>query len=129
MHSQINTDHLSPLVHPYDFRFYRIPIRRVGDGHFVYLGGGKSRIYTSETLPDCIKYKLTMILASPNVALHDEHDRSFGMFKLMQNNNAAHMNDIGWRASETFFVVIISSEDLDSLLGEALVKDSYGNDT
>jgi len=122
MHSQINTDHLCPLVHPYDFRLYRIPIRRIGDGHFVYLGGGKSRIYTSETLPDCIKCKMTMILASPDVALHDEHDRSFGMFKLMQNNNAAHMNDIGWRSSDTFFVVVISIEDLSSLDGELLYK-------
>jgi hypothetical protein len=65
---------------------------------------------------------MTMILASPDVALHDERDRSFGMFKLMQNNNAAHMNDIGWRSSDTFFVVVISIEDLNSLYGELLYK-------
>jgi hypothetical protein len=41
----------------------------------------------------------------------------------MQNNSAPHMNDIGWRASDTFFVVVISSEDLDSLIGEVLVKE------
>jgi len=33
------------------------------------------------------------------------------------------MNDIGWRSSDTFFVVVISSEDLDSLIGEVLVKE------
>lgn len=128
MHVQINTDHLSPLVHPYDFRFYRVPLRKIGEEHYVYLGGGKLRIYTTETLPDCIKCKLTMILASSDVNLHDEGDRSFGMFKVMQNNGATHMNDIGWRSSETFFVVIVSGGDLESLLGEVLIKDIHHND-
>jgi hypothetical protein len=63
-----------------------------------------------------------MILASPDVALYDETTRSFGVYCLMQNNSAPHMNDIGWRASDTFFVVVISSEDLDSLVGEVLHK-------
>ena len=123
MRSQINTDHLCPLVHPYDWRLYRVPLRRINDEHIVYLGNGKCRIYTTDTLPDCIKCKLTMILASPDVALHNEESRSFGVYCLMQNNSAPHMNDIGWRASDTFFVVIISSEDLDSLIGEVLVKE------
>jgi hypothetical protein len=64
-----------------------------------------------------------MILASPDVALHNEESRSFGVHCLMQNNSAPHMNDIGWRASDTFFVVVISSEDLDSLVGEVLYKE------
>lgn len=123
MYSQINTDHLSPLVHPYDWRLYRVPLRRINDEHIVYLGSGKCRIYSAETLPDCIKCKLTMILASPDVALHDEHDRSFGVFKLLQNNSALHMHDIGWRSSDTFFVVVISSEELSSLVGEVLDKE------
>jgi hypothetical protein len=33
------------------------------------------------------------------------------------------MHDIGWRASDTFFVVVISREDLDSLVGEALDRE------
>jgi hypothetical protein len=41
----------------------------------------------------------------------------------MQNNSAAHMNDIGWRASDTFFVVVITSDELDSLIGESLYKE------
>ena len=114
---------LCPLVHQYNWLLYRVPLRRLGDDHTVYLGNGKCRIYTTETLPDCIKCKLTMILASPDVALHNEASRSFGVHCLMQNNSAPHMNDIGWRASDTFFVVVISSEDLDSLIGEVLVKD------
>ena len=114
---------LSPLVHPYNWSLYRVPLRRIGDDHTVYLGNGKCRIYTTETLPDCIKCKLTMILASPDVALHDESRRDFGVHSLMQNNSAAHMNDIGWRASDTYFVVVIESEDLDSLVGEVLHKE------
>jgi hypothetical protein len=114
---------LCPLVHPYNWSLYRVPLRRISDDHTVFLGNGKTRIYTAESLPDCIKFKLTMILASPDVALHDETKRDFGVHSLMVNNSAAHMNDIGWRASDTFFVVVIESEDLDSLIGEVLHKE------
>jgi hypothetical protein len=114
---------LCPLVHQYNWSLYRVPLRRIGDDHTVFLGNGKTRIYTAESLPDCIKFKLTMVLASPDVALHDETKRDFGIHHLMINNSAAHMNDIGWRASDTYFVVVIESEDLDSLIGESLHKE------
>jgi len=114
---------LCPLVHQYNWSLYRVPLRRIGDDHTVFLGNGKTRIYTAESLPDCIKFKLTMVLASPDVALHDETRRDFGVHSLMINNSAAHMNDIGWRASDTYFVVVIESEDLDSLIGEVLHKE------
>jgi hypothetical protein len=119
----INYNDLCPLVHQYNWLLYRVPLMRVGDDHTVFLGNGKIRIYTAESLPDCIKHKLTMVLASPDVALHDEYNSSFGVHKLMVNNSAPHMNDIGWRASDSFFVVVISSEDLDSLVGEVLHKE------
>lgn len=120
----INYNDLCPLVHQYNWSLYRVPLMRVGGDHTVFLGNGRIRIYTAETLPDCIKHKLTMILASPDVALHDEYNSTFGVHKLMVNNSAPHMNDIGWRASDSFFVVVIESEDLDSLIGEVLNKGS-----
>jgi hypothetical protein len=119
----IEIKNLCPLVHPYNWHLYRVPLRRVGDDHTVYLGNGKSRIYNADTLPDCIKCKLTMILASPDVQLIDETSRSFGVHLIMHNNYPPHMNDIGWRSSDTFFVVVISSEDLDSLIGEAIDRE------
>jgi len=119
---QIESD-LCPLVHQYNWSLYRVPLRRIGDDHTVYLGNGKCRLYTTETLPDFIKCKLTMILASPNILLHDETKREFGVHSLMQNNSAAHMNDIGWRASDTYFVVVLDIKDLDSLIGEVLHKE------
>ena len=114
---------LSPLVHPYNWSLYRVPLRRIGDDHTVFLGNGKTRIYTAESLPDCIKFKLTMVLASPNVQFIDEASREFGIHLIMHNNYPPHMNDIGWRSSDTYFVVVIESEDLDSLIGEVLHKE------
>ena len=114
---------LCPLVHPYNWSLYRVPLRRIGDDYTVYLGNGKCRIYNVDTLPDCIKCKMTMILASPNVQLIDEASRDFGVHLIMHNNYPSHMNDIGWRCSDTFFVVVIESKDLDSLIGEVLYKE------
>jgi hypothetical protein len=123
MFSQINLDDLYPLVHPHNWLLYRVPLRRIDDDHYVYFGNGLSRIYTTESLPDCIKHKLTMVLASPDVLLYRDGDRSFGVHALMNNCGSPHMHDIGWRASDTFFVVVISREDLDSLVGEALDRE------
>jgi hypothetical protein len=64
-----------------------------------------------------------MVLASPDVLLYRDGDRSFGVHALMNNCGSPHMHDIGWRASDTFFVVVISREDLDSLVGEALDRE------
>jgi hypothetical protein len=123
MPSKINLDDLCPLVHPYNWSLYRVPLRRVDEKHYVYFGNGTSRIYTADTLPDCIKHKLTMILASSTALLYDEEDRSFGVHTLMNNQGLSEMHDIGWRASDTFFVVVITREELDSLVGEVINKE------
>lgn len=124
MSFQINLDDLCPLVHPYNWLLYRVPLRRVDDDHYVYFGNGLSRIYTAESLPDCIKHKLTMVLASPNTSLYKDSDRAFGVHTLMNNCASPEMHDIGWRASDTFFVVVITRQELDSLVGEVLAKET-----
>lgn len=123
MSIQINPDDLCPLVHPYNWSLYRVPLKRIDDDHYVYFGNGLSRIYTTETLPDCIKHKLTMILASNDVLLYRDDDRHFGVFTLMNNCGSPEMMDIGWRATDTYFVVVITREELDSLVGEVLDKE------
>jgi hypothetical protein len=66
-----------------------------------------------------------MVLASPDVLMHREGDRSFGVYALMNNCGSPHMHDIGWRASDTFFVVVITREELNSLVGEVLYKEEH----
>ena len=120
MHIQISD--LVPLVHPYNWSLYRVPLRKVNDDYYVYLGNGIVRIFTSDTLPDCIKGKMAMILASSSVNLYRDHDRSFGVCELM-NNYPSDALDTGWRGSDTFFVVVIERQDLDSMVGEVLTKE------
>jgi hypothetical protein len=52
-----------------------VPLRKVNDDYYVYLGNGIVRIFTPDTLPDCIKGKMAMILALPNTNLYKDHDR------------------------------------------------------
>jgi hypothetical protein len=120
MHIQIRD--LVPLVHPYNWSLYRVPLRKVNDDYYVYLGNGVVRIFTSDTLPDCIKGKMTMILASSSVNLYRDHDRSFGVCELM-NNYPSEALETGWRGSDTFFVVVIERQELDSMVGEVLHKE------
>jgi hypothetical protein len=41
----------------------------------------------------------------------------------MNNQGLSEMHDIGWRASDTFFVVVVTREELDSLMGEVINKE------
>jgi hypothetical protein len=64
-----------------------------------------------------------MVLASSDVLIYRDDDRSFGVHSLMNNCGSPEMHDIGWRASDTFFVVVITREELDSLVGEAIDRE------
>jgi hypothetical protein len=91
---------------------------REGDTYHVFVGDNHVRHYKEDTLPDCIKYKLTMILASP----HQIHsDRTIAK---MQIYNADVPNpdfdEIGWRASDSYFCIILPHQDLLSLKGETI---------
>jgi len=46
----------------------------------------------------------------------------FGVCELM-NNYSSDVLDTGWRGSDTFFVVVIERQDLDSMVGEVLNKE------
>jgi hypothetical protein len=39
------------------------------------------------------------------------------------NNYPSDSLEIGWRGSDTFFVVVIERQDLDSMVGEVLIKE------
>jgi hypothetical protein len=91
---------------------------REGDTYHVFVGDNHVRHYKEDTLPDCIKSRLTMILASPH---QTQSDRAIAK---MQIYNADVPNpdfdEIGWRASDSYFCIILPHQDLLSLKGETI---------
>lgn len=106
-----------------------MPMRRLGDSRSYLIGvGDKSfRIIDDTNMPSFIKQKLTMILASQSD--EPQADEELDKLELYNNRGNPELNDIGWRASQTVFVIILSDEELRSLRGIPLGGFSNGTDT
>ena len=109
--------HLSPVVHPKNWDFIRVPLRKVEDRYVVYVADGLVRYYDEETLPDELKSSMAMILAAPQPPLIDETSRQFQKLTIYNNPMPPEFDTIGWRVSETYFCLIVSRETLESLRG------------
>ena len=109
---------LSPISHEFEEGLYRVPVRIEGDKHTIYVGDHHVRMFDADTLPAFIKHKLAMIivsatpesLVSPNVLLTN--------LELFTTPKTGNLQTIGWRASETMYIVVMSEEELTSLIGK-----------
>jgi len=112
---------LTPIVHRTKWELSRVPMMRQGDTYHVFIGDNHIRHYKEETLPDCIKSKLTMILASAHQTKPDAQIAKMEIYNPEIPN--ADFDEIGWRASESYFCIILSYVDLMSLRGEKIYED------
>lgn len=116
-------DNLVPLVHQTMWELHRVPMRKIGKerAYLMHVKEGVNRIWTDETMPDFIKTKLTMILASQvkEPIPDDELDR----IELYINHDNPELSEVGWQASESMFIIVMTDEELRSLWGEQINKE------
>ena len=109
-------ENLAPVVHQRNWDLVRVPVRKIEDHYTVYVADGYHRRYDEETLPDELKTKMAMILASPhNKALPDF---KLNKLKLYQNHQSEELDEIGWRSSESYFCLVLTRPTLASMKGE-----------
>ena len=111
----LNED-LSPMVHKTNWELMRVPLRRTIDHYVVYVGVGFSRRYDEHTLPDELKTKMAMILASDAEYFVDE---KLHRLQLYVNQNSPELDEIGWRASESYFCLVLTRPTLLAMVGES----------
>ena len=109
-------DKLSPIVHQYNWDLYRVPLRKVGNKYTMYVADGFTREFDEHTLPDEVKTKMAMILARANPI---QPDYELSELSLMTGYSDKELSEIGWRSSDSWFVVVLSSQLLMKLKGEA----------
>lgn len=112
---------LTPIVHRTKWELSRVPLMREGDTYHVFIGDNHIRHYKEDTLPDCIKSKLTMILASAHQTRPDTMIAKMEIYNPETPN--PDFDEIGWRASESYFCIILNYVDLRSLRGEKIYED------
>jgi hypothetical protein len=112
--------HMSPVVHPKDWNLIRVPLRKIGDKYDVFVSDDLVRHYDERTLPDVLKSKMAMILASPQPNLIPE-DRlqKLNVYSVTMPELAL----VGWRVSETWFCLALDRLTLNSLKGGTLTKE------
>ena len=105
--------HLSPVVHPRNWDLIRVPMLRAVEGNYVvFVGDNIIRRFTDDTLPDVLKSKLAMILAS---AQNFKHDYEVDRLSIYTNNQSPELDEVGWRVSDSYFCLVISRDILYSL--------------
>jgi hypothetical protein len=106
---------LSPVSHPIA-GMYRVPVRIEQEKHTIYVGDNHTRMFDTDTLPAFIKHKLAMIIVSATPESSIRTDAQLTNLELY-NPRVGDLELIGWRASQSMYVVVMSEEELDSLRG------------
>ena len=111
--NKINPD-LEPLETIKQEILYMVPLIAI-DGYEIVIGKNHRRIFTDNTLPDFIKKVLAMAKASATKVLHDSEMYKFELYVCP----VKHMEYIGWQASQSVFIIVMTKEQLDKLKGDA----------
>lgn len=118
--------YLSPLtanVEDESQKYYRVPIYQEEDIHTVFVGDNFVRKFTSDTLPDFLALKLSMIKASakPELLIDDtltEHESPSFAIMLYSMLPFEGFETIGWQLSKRYMVVILTETQLEELKGD-----------
>jgi hypothetical protein len=102
---------------------YRVPVqvptipRKKDDTHVVHVGNMSIRVFTDDTLPDFIRVRLSMIRASGGGGTLDTRpDSHLSILDLFRTRHG-NLEGVGWQASDTMFVVVMSRKELSILKG------------
>jgi hypothetical protein len=102
--------------------YWRVPLRILDDSYIVFLNENIKRIFKSDNLPDFIKLALAFIKASSITSPKaDSEVYELDMF-LPEDKDDDLCKESGWRASESWFIVILSKDQIKELAG-------YSNET
>jgi len=106
---------LAPVVHPYNWDLVRVPVRRIEDHYVVYVADGYARRYDEDTLPDELKTKMAMILATEHTVIPDHKLQRLDLYS---NTQSIELDEIGWRASESYYCMVLTRPTLALMKGE-----------
>ena len=109
---------LSPISHEFEEGLYRVPVRIEGDKHTIYVGDHHVRMFDTDTLPAFIKHKIAMIIVSATPESLVKPNVILTKLELYATPKTGNLQTIGWRASETMYIVVMSEEELTSLKGK-----------
>jgi len=109
------SEDLTPVSHQWNLALVRVPMRRIEDHFIVYVADGYHRRYDKDTLPDELKTKLAMILVTEHKIIPDH---KLSKLELYSNTQSIELDEIGWRASESYYCMVLTRPTLMAMRGE-----------
>ena len=110
------SEDLTPVSHQWNLALVRVPMRRIEDHFIVYVADGYHRRYDKDTLPDELKTKLAMILVTEHKIIPDH---KLSKLELYSNTQSLELDEIGWRASESYYCMVLTRPTLMAMRGES----------
>ena len=105
---------LAPVSHETE-GLYRVPVHIENELHTVYVGDNHVRMFDADTLPDFMKHKLAMITVGHRGEL--VQDKALSSLNLFATGKG-DLETVGWRASPSMYIVVMSMGELCSLMGK-----------
>jgi len=105
---------LAPVSHETE-GLYRVPVHIENELHTVYVGDNHTRMFDADTLPDFMKHKLAMITVRHRGEL--VQDKALSALNLFATRKG-DLETVGWRASPSMYIVVMSMGELCSLTGK-----------
>jgi hypothetical protein len=109
------TESLSPVGHETDSNQYRVPVHIKNELHTVYVGENHKRMFDADSLPDFMKHRLAILAVSHHPYMVEDHELS--MVDLFSTSLSDPHSSIGWRASPSMYIVVMTLDELKSLGG------------
>ena len=110
----INRIQLEPIEIVKQETMYMVPLIRSPNKYEVFIANKYLRIFTDETLPSYIKSALSMAEVASTSYAKDSEVTNWDLFICRVPN----MDYVGWRASESVYIIILNEEQLNTIRGE-----------
>lgn len=110
----IDMGNLVPLEHPKNRDLLRVPVKVTKERYRVFVGKQSSRLFRGETMPPNILSKIVM---ANTVCTQYQSDKDMYEYDLYICKGGDAMSDIGWRASESMYIVVLTQDELNELKG------------
>lgn len=118
----LNNLELAPIISQHSSGHYRVPMWKNDGKYFVYVREFNVRIYDDDTLPDFIKMRLSMILASDKKFSNSGYKPT--QLDLFINHAGKEFDEIGWQLDDEYFTLVLKTTELVSIQGDQIYKES-----
>ena len=105
-----------------DKKTFRVPLFKKQNMFVVWIGQGTVRYFKEEDLPDVIKVKLGVIMASPHAAELNTKEMNNTDFEQSNMQNEVYISkfgkdyeDIGWQYNRYYYCVVLTEQELQGI--------------